>query len=142
MTRRLLLVRNLFGVMATVVLGAGAGASLIGCSVSPAAVNPCAALKQGVLPTSAVADHAATAPGNQVAFNVGYTNVPTGCAIPALVISPQDFTWVSSDPVNAPISNAKDATAGVATCVGATTLPVTISIVSTSSVATAALTCK
>jgi hypothetical protein len=142
MTRRLLLIRNLLGVLGTVALAAGFSGSLSGCSVSPAAVNPCGALKQGVLPASATADHTVAAPGNQVAFDVGFIDVPVGCGIPAYAINPQSFTWVSSDTVNAPISNAKDATAGVATCLGATTLPVTISVVSTTSIATATLTCK
>jgi len=118
------------------------GGMLSGCSVPAAATNDCT-LKSGVVPATAIADHAAAAPGNQQAFNVGFVPpFPTGCAVPAFVTSPQNFTWVSSDPVNAPISNAKDATAGVATCVGATTVPVTISINSNATVTVATLTCK
>jgi hypothetical protein len=142
MTHKIRLIRNSIGLLGIILVGAGVAGSLSGCSVSPAAVNPCASLKQGVLPASATADHTAAAPGNQIAFDVGYVSVPVGCAIPALAINPQAFTWVSSDTINAPISNAKDATAGVATCVGATTVPVTISVVSTDSIATATLTCK
>jgi energy-converting hydrogenase Eha subunit A len=99
-------------------------------------------VKQVILPATAVADHTAAAPGNQQAFNVGFVTVPAdGCALPLPVTKPQYFTWVSSDPVNAPISNVA-ATAGVATCVGATTVPATISVSSVANVQTAALTCK
>ena len=119
-----------------------AGGLLAGCAVTPTAtVNNCS-LKVGVLPTPAVADHTAAAPGDQVAFNVGFVGpFPPGCAVPTVVYNPANFTWVSSDPVNAPISNAA-ATAGVATCVGATTVPVTISISPAGTTATATLTCK
>jgi hypothetical protein len=98
-------------------------------------------LKSAVMPATAAADHAATAPGNQQAFNVGFVGSMPGCAIPQVIAAPSSYTWVSSDPVNAPISNVA-ATAGVATCVGATTVPVTISINSNATVAVATLTCK
>jgi len=127
-------------------LGAAAATGsglLTGCGVAPATSNGCV-LKQGVLPAAAVADHTAAAPANQQAFNVGFVDIAPGCAVPAIVVSPQSFVWVSSDPVNAPVSNAT-ATAGVATCVGATTA--TISTISTvpggmATIATATLTCK
>jgi hypothetical protein len=112
---------------------------LTGCGAAPQTKINCT-LTQGVFPVTATADHMAASPGDQVGFDVGYVATPQGCAVPAVVISPQAFVWVSSDPINAPISNAKDATAGVATCVGATTA--TISTNPVNSIATATLTCK
>jgi hypothetical protein len=139
------LLRNFVGIFGVIGFGAGVGGSLTGCSVS-ATVDPCSTIKEGVFPTAAVADHTAAAPGNQVSFYVGYPNFPAGCAVPAIVLNPSEFTWISSDPVNAPISNAMK-TAGIATCMGATTVPATISIQPGISPATfnpesATLTCK
>jgi hypothetical protein len=116
------------------------GGLLSGCGVAPASSNPCT-LKQGVLPAVAVADHMAAAPGDQQAFGVGFVDVQPGCAVPAIAVSPQSFTWVSSDPVNAPISNVA-ATAGVATCMGATAATISTVPVGTGTIATATLTCK
>jgi hypothetical protein len=109
---------------------------LTGCGVAPKVT---CTLTQAVLPATATADHTAASPGDQQGFDVGFLAAPPGCAVPQLVLSPQDFVWVSSDPINAPISNAKDATAGIATCVGAT-----ISTISTSPAGypPAKLTCK
>jgi hypothetical protein len=124
------------------VVGVAAVGTLTGCAVAPSASLNCS-LKVGVLPAMATADHMAATPGNQQAFNVGFVGpFPAGCAVPAFVNNPQNFTWVSSDPVNAPISNAKDATAGVDTCVGTTTVPATISTSPAGSIEAATLTCK
>jgi hypothetical protein len=122
---------------------AGLGVMLLGCAVAtPSATqNPACSYKVGVLPASATADHSAAAPGNQQQFDVGYVEITGTCPIHALEGAPSYYTWVSSDPVNAPISNAT-ATAGIATCVGTTTVPATISVSSTANVATATLTCK
>jgi len=128
--------------LALVVLGVTGtlAGGVLGCAVASTANN--CSLKAGVLPALASADHSAAAPGNQASFNVGFVPpFPTGCAVPAIVQNPANFTWVSSDPVNAPISNVA-ATAGVATCVGPTTVPATISVSSTTNVEVATLTCK
>lgn len=126
------------GVLAAGMLAAGV---LAGCGVSPAADAKCS-LQQGVLPATATADHAAAAPANQQAFDVGFVGpFPAGCAVPTFVANPASFTWVSSDPVNAPISNAA-ATAGVATCAGTTTTPATISVSSSAGLTVATLSCK
>jgi hypothetical protein len=88
-----------------------------------------------------MASHTAAAPGNQQQFDVGYVEITGTCPIPALEVAPSYYTWVSSDPVNAPISNVA-ATAGVATCVGATTVPATISVSSQANIQVATLTCQ
>jgi hypothetical protein len=116
---------------------------LTGCAVKPAANSGCT-LVEDIFPATATADHSAAAPGNQVSFGVGFAVGPGSaatCGIPALVPAPSDFTWVSSDPINAPISNVT-ATAGVATCVGSTTVPATISAGSAANIKVATLTCK
>jgi hypothetical protein len=126
-----------------VVLGAApvAGGMLTGCASAPSTFSNCT-VKEVISPATAVADHTAAAPGNQQAFNVVFEAFPAeGCALPLPVTTPQGFVWVSSDPVNAPISNAA-ATAGVATCVGATVVPATISVSSATNVQVATLTCK
>jgi hypothetical protein len=135
-------VRSLFGVLVLGVAGTTAGGMLAGCGAPPEAAKINCTLTQGVLPATATANHTAASPGDQQAFNVGYVSVTQGCAVPAtnVIAGPQSYVWVSSDPVNAPISNAKDVTAGVATCVGATTA--TISTSPVNSIATATLTCK
>jgi len=129
-------VRTLFGVLVLAFAGTTAGGMLTGCGVAPKVT---CTLTQAVLPATATADHTAASPGDQQGFDVGFLTPPPGCAVPQLVLSPQDFVWVSSDPINAPISNAKDATAGIATCGGAT-----IATISTSpaSYPPATLTCK
>jgi len=48
----------------------------------------------------------------------------SGCAGTAANLS--DVVWSVSDTVNVSISNAQDTTYGVATCVGATSGPVTV----------------
>jgi hypothetical protein len=117
-----------------------AGGVLTGCSAAPTSSVACS-YKLGVLPATANADHSASAPGNQVSFNVGYVSVSPGCAIPASEAGPQTYTWESSDPLNAPISNVA-ATAGVATCAGPTTVPAKISVSNVANVEVATLTCK
>jgi hypothetical protein len=140
MSKRADVARMGFGVLVLGIAGTTTGGLLTGCGAAPGMAKINCTLTQGVLPATATADHTAASPGDQQGFNVGYVAAPQGCAVPAVVISPQAFVWVSSDPVNAPISNAKDATAGVATCVGATTA--TISTSPVGSIATATLTCK
>jgi hypothetical protein len=116
-----------------------------------AAVDPCAStMTYTVIPASATVDHMAAPPGNQQQFVATVaTTFPTGCpaAIPAVVAIPAYATaWSSSDPVNAPIDNVVGPTTnGVATCKGATTVPVTITASSgpaSAPTATATLVCK
>jgi hypothetical protein len=100
-----------------------------------------------VSPTTATVDHLAASPADQQQFIANTTTTyPKGCAIPAFVVSPYQTIWTSSDPVNAPIdSTFGQATDGVATCKGATTVPVTLTAFSggTSGLSTTAtLVCK
>jgi hypothetical protein len=145
MSRRAEVARIGFGFLVVGLAGTTAGGMLTGCGAAPQAKINCT-LTQAVLPATTTADHTAASPGNQGAFDVGYVAAPEGCAVPAIVVSPQAFVWVSSDPVNAPISNAKDATAGVATCVGATTATISAAnpptLTGGPAIATATLTCK
>jgi hypothetical protein len=141
--------RNLAGLIALAAVGVISAGTVAGCAVSTPATNDSTSATndcvyhQGVLPAATVADHTAAAPGNQQAFDVSFVDIPPGCDAPLPLLTPQGFTWTSSDPVNAPISNVA-ATAGVATCVGATTVPATISTNSAGygAVAVAMLTCK
>jgi len=141
MSRRADVARIGFGFLVVGLAGTTAGGMLTGCGAAPQTKINCT-LTQAVLPATATADHMAASPGDQQAFDVGYVAAPQGCGVPAtnVIAGPQSYVWVSSDPINAPISNAKDATAGVATCVGATTA--TISTNPVNSIATATLTCK
>jgi hypothetical protein len=132
--------RNLAGLIALAAVGVISAGTVAGCAVSTSATNDCV-YHEGVLPAAAVADHTAAAPDNQQAFYVSFVDIPPGCDAPLPLLTPQGFTWTSSDPVNAPISNVA-ATAGVATCVGATTVPATISTNSAGYGAVATLTCK
>ncbi len=71
--------------------------------------------------------HAAKSPGNQQKFNAyaGGLSGP-GCATPQ-VIGPVQATWSTSQPAVVQISNAKDQTNGLVTCVGATNGAATLS---------------
>jgi hypothetical protein len=96
-----------------------------------------------VTPTTVTLDHMAAPPANQQQFIASsVTTYPKGCAIPAVIVSPYQTTWMSSDTVNAPIdSTFGQTTDGVATCKGATTVPVTLTALSDGD-ATATLICK
>jgi hypothetical protein len=105
-----------------------------------------------VSPAVATADHMAAAPGDQQQFSAYSSFKPsatsTGCAIPQ-VIAKLTPTWTVSDPTNVRISSAQDATNGLATCLGTTKSPVTVSAIGTpasggpsQTLATATLTCK
>lgn len=94
----------------------------------------------------AVADHMAPAPGNQVQFYAFPQEQLKGdCAVPAVMASAQ-ATWTVSDSVNVKISSAKDQTNGLATCVGATAAPATVTATLTldgfTKSAIASLSCK
>ena len=86
----------------------------IGCGGS--STNNCL-ITANVVPASAIADHNAAAPGNQVQFSTSST-VSGNCPLIADTLG----TWSTSDPGNTSISNA-----GLATCLSATTTPATIS---------------
>jgi hypothetical protein len=110
--------KRLISMIATLLLLAGLASS--GCSSSGA---DCSIASVGVLPASATADHSAAPPGNsQQFFAVGA--VPKGCvSIPAVLI---DVTWSVSDTTNVTISNTQGQTFGMATCIGTTGGPVTV----------------
>jgi len=70
-----------------------------------------------VVPASAISDHNAAPPGNQVQFSTSST-VSGNCPLIADTLG----SWSTSDPGNTSISGA-----GLATCLSATTTPATIS---------------
>ncbi|HTE89603.1 MAG TPA: hypothetical protein VK639_11635 [Terriglobales bacterium] len=108
----------LISMIATLLLLAGLASS--GCSSSGA---DCSIASVGVLPASATADHSAAPPGNSQQF-VAVGAVPKGCVpIPAVLI---DVTWSVSDTTNVTISNTQGQTFGMATCIGTTGGPVTV----------------
>ncbi len=113
--------RSLAILVATLLLFGGCGSSV--------SANYCGPLSTAVItPGPAIADHMVAAPGNQVQFSVA-SSAPNGrqdsgsCAFSQICQGAP--MWTSSDPVNAPISNAAGSV-GVATCVGTTAVPVTI----------------
>jgi hypothetical protein len=98
-------------------------------------------------PTSGTADHSAAAPGNQqqfVATTSAGTSTP-GCAVP-LVIAQVNASWTTSDPLDTQISSGPLPSNGLATCINATSQPVTVTATYTAGTTTltriATLTCK
>src|SRR3569832_2016583 len=73
----------------------------------------CSKYSIAVSPSSATANSAAAAPGNQTQFLVQYKNTPSGCSYSQVV--PQ-ADWTVSDTTDISISSAKDGTNGTATC--------------------------
>jgi hypothetical protein len=73
-----------------------------------------------VTPATAMADHSATAPGNQMQFSIKST-VTGNCPL----VADQGGMWSTSDSVNTTISNQAP-TQGLATCLNATSNPATI----------------
>ena len=142
MSHRANAVRMLFAASILGLASTTAAGLLTGCGAVPQSAKVSCTLTQAVLPATATADHSAASPGNQQAFNVGFASAIPGCPYPLtnVIAGPQNYLWVSSDPIHAPISNAKDATAGVATCVGATTATISTSPAGSSTPAT--LTCE
>jgi hypothetical protein len=103
------------------------------------------AVALGVIPSTATADHLATAPGNKVSFFASDVS-PAGC-IPTPGPIRQDLKWSVSDPANASIGNTQTVDDGVATCVNAAAAPVTVTASGTNTrgatiTGTSALTCK
>ncbi|HKU27406.1 MAG TPA: hypothetical protein VJQ54_18185 [Candidatus Sulfotelmatobacter sp.] len=103
-----------------------------------------------VSPLAATVDHSLS-PGNSQQFTAAfnYSSVPPGrCPVPLLSLK-ADVTWSLSDSSNAEISNAQDATNGLATCTWASLSPITVTAVSIANdtqgpaqTATATLVCK
>ena len=76
----------------------------------------------GVQPQTVTLNHASA--NNFQQFGAAET-LPAGCsgAVPALAFLP---TWSTSDPADVSISNARNNTNGIATCLHATPGPVTV----------------
>jgi hypothetical protein len=78
----------------------------------------CPPLGVVITPANGLADHTASAPGNQVQYSAAF-RMPAGCAPPP---TPEPLvTWSTSDPLDTNISAS-----GLATCVNATSQPATI----------------
>ena len=117
-------------------------AGLTGCGAAAPACSSHEVLT--LSPAMATADHAAKPPGNQQQFRaVGtYATSQPGCAVPALAILEQP-DWTSADPIHVQISSAKDATNGLATCLGPTDNPVLLTAsTAATQPATVTLSCK
>lgn len=90
----------------------------------------CASVILKVGPSSAVADHIATAPGNSAQFTAGEQWEPNGsgepCAIPLYAAGvTEDSTWSVSDTSNVTISNTAGSK-GLASCINRTDGPVIV----------------
>jgi len=128
-------------------LKAKATSLFVGILISQACANQNCRLKGlSVSPTTAISNHLALTPGNQVRFWASAI-VPKGCLTAACINCSQQ-TWTASDPVNVSISNGVSDN-GTATCLGATSGPVTITATapagagsSTKVTGTATLTCQ
>jgi hypothetical protein len=81
--------------------------------------NTCS-VTAAITPSNSSADHGATAPGNQVQFSIKST-VTGNCPL----VPDQGGVWSTSDSLNTTISNQAP-TQGLATCLNATSSPVTI----------------
>jgi hypothetical protein len=81
--------------------------------------NSCT-ITAAVIPATAMADHTASAPGNQAQFAISST-VTGNCPLVADKIG----TWSTSDPANTTISNSAP-NQGLAFCINATSSPATI----------------
>ena len=78
-------------------------------------------------PLTATADHSAAPPGNQQQFTAGlFPTAAPFCPIP-LDVARLTPIWTNPDPLAISISSAQNTTNGLATCLTATTGPVTLS---------------
>ena len=119
---------GLLGVMLSCGFLASCGGYGNGCTITAA-----------VTPLNAMADHSASAPGNQAQFSIKST-VTGNCPL----VADQAGSWSTSDAVNTTISNQAP-TQGLATCLNATPNPVTITESGTvrgHSITPATLTCN
>ena len=121
------------------------GACLISLGCGDTTRN-CALTGLTVGPSNTTADHAVSAPGNQVQFFAG--PVTRGQCAVAACVNCWGQTWTVSDPVNVSISNNAGDN-GTATCLGATNGSVTVTATAPVSknstqivTASATLTCK
>jgi hypothetical protein len=79
-----------------------------------------------VAPLSAIADHSAAPPGNQVQFIATAAPVaPPGCPLPEWMARVY-AAWSNPDPADITISSANDSTNGMATCKAPTRGAVTL----------------
>ncbi|MEO6922396.1 MAG: hypothetical protein ABI142_01095 [Bryocella sp.] len=97
-------------------------------------------------PATATKSHLSAAPDNQQQFTAQViATPPTGCTAKGYTARAY-AVWTSTDPTNISISNAADATNGLATCTGATSGPVTLTATTGPSAdavtATTQLTCQ
>lgn len=137
------------GMRVALLLGAlSASAMLTGCAVSGSTGTTCSTtLVMNITPTSATADHTLPAPGNQVRFQtVVAPTAPDGCALPAFLLAATP-TWTNPDPKDISIdSSSNPGTNGLATCMGATSGPITLTatfgVGDTTLTQTTTLTCK
>ncbi|MDE1160838.1 MAG: hypothetical protein PW792_02705 [Acidobacteriaceae bacterium] len=125
-------------------------AGVAGCAaVSSTTVDCTGSTIFSVSPTTATLDHLAPAVQNQVQFQGAITHSAVqGCAEPALA-QIEYATWSNPDPKNIQISSSFDVTNGMASCLGATGTPVTLtgvfsktSMATPDNKATVTLTCK
>jgi hypothetical protein len=129
----------LFGLpllLVLVIAGCGGKETPVDCSVASAL---------DVIPQSATADHTAAPPGNKVPF-LGTDATPPGCPpVPGPIRL--DLKWSVSDTTNTSIGNTPNVDYGVATCINATPVPVTVTATGTNKLGatitgTGALGCK
>jgi hypothetical protein len=98
-----------------------------------------------VAPPTASADHLAASPGNKISFVAGDT-FPQGC-IPRPGPLRLDLHWTVSNTTDVTIGNTQNVDYGVATCINATSAPVTVTATGTNGLGntisgTAALACQ
>lgn len=87
--------------------------------------QPFCVLALSVSPQSGSADHMAAAPGNQVKFGAAYgPTEQSSCKLPTVLVT--NATWTSSDPVDVQVSSAPGDPNGLATCLSATSAPLTV----------------
>jgi len=101
---------------------------LAGCAVSASTSQECASgITMKVTPASAAADHSQAAPGDQVRFQAVVTPTSSpGCATPAWAMTATP-TWANPDPKDISIDSSSDTSKnGLATCLGPTNGPVTL----------------
>lgn len=101
---------------------------LTGCSVGHGGSTCNPQTVMSVSPTTGVADHVATPPGNQVKFTseVYETDDQPGCPVPESILLATP-TWTSSDAKDIQIDSSNvTGLNGTATCVGATNGPATL----------------
>jgi hypothetical protein len=80
-----------------------------------------------VTPTSAVVNHLASPPKNQIQFHAtGRATAPPGCGFPADLEVVEYAAWSNPDSKDIQISSANDSTNGTAVCLNATNGSVTL----------------